>query len=61
MNIMDLQHYRYDYNYILDGLRDLVSFMQFKKREKRLWRSDTFTKSATLLKVSLLNGCFHVF
>ena len=27
---------------ICDGLRDLVPFVQFKKREKHPWRNDTF-------------------
>ena len=36
-----------------DALPDLVSFVQFKKREKQPWRSVTFS----LLKVALL----HVF
>ena len=34
-----------DYQYI-DVLRDLVAFAQFKKREKHLWRSVTFSKVA---------------
>ena len=29
---------------ICDALRDLVSFAQFKKREKHSWRSVTFSK-----------------
>ena len=29
-----------------DALRDLVPFVQFKKREKRPWRSVTFSKVA---------------
>ena len=29
-----------------DALRDLVSFVQFKKREKCQWRSVTFSKVA---------------
>ena len=29
---------------ILDALRDLPPFVQFKKREKQAWRSDTFSK-----------------
>ena len=29
---------------ICDALRDLVSFVQFKKHEKRRWRSVTFSK-----------------
>ena len=30
---------------IEDALGDLVPLVQFKKREKHPWRSDTFTKS----------------
>ena len=43
--------------FICDVLRDLVPFLQFKKREKHLWRSVTFG----LLKVTLLYGCFSRF
>ena len=47
-------------------LCDFVPFLQFKKREKHLWRSIIFSKSyrlkpATLLKVVLLRGCFSRF
>ena len=31
---------------ICDVLRDLVPFVQFKKREKHPWRNDTFSKVA---------------
>ena len=43
-----------------DAWRNLVPFVQFKKCEKHPWRSATFSKvaSATLLKVTLLHGCF---
>ena len=41
------------------ALRNLVPFVQFKKREKHPWRSVTFT--ATLLKVTLLYRCFGRF
>ena len=40
-----------------DALRDLVAFVQFKQREKQPWRSVNF-KPATLLKLTLLHGCF---
>ena len=33
-------------NSICDALRDLVSFAQFKKREKHPWRSVNFSKFA---------------
>ena len=42
-------------------LRDLVLFVQFQKHEKHPWMSDTFSKVATLLKVTLLHGCFSRF
>ena len=35
--------------YIYDALRDLVPFVQFKKREKHPWRSVKVLKPATLL------------
>ena len=49
-----------------DFLRDLVPFVQFKKREKHQSRSVTLSKVAgfypgTLLKVILLYGCFSRF
>ena len=44
-----------------DALRDLVPFVQFKKREKHPWRRVTFSKVETLLKVTLLHGCFSRF
>ena len=40
---------------ICDVLRDLVPFVQFKKREKHSWTS---VEPATLLKLTLLHGCF---
>ena len=46
------------------ALRDFVAFVQFKKREKQPWRSVTVSKvaePATLLKVTLLHGCFSRF
>ena len=47
---------------IFDALHDLVPFVQFKEREKQPWGSDTFSlKLATLLKVSLVHGCFYLF
>ena len=42
---------------IYGALRDLVPFVQFKKREKYLWRSVTFS----LLKITLLHECFLCF
>ena len=54
------------YQIICDALRDLVPFLQIKKREKHPWRRVTFSKVAgyqlaTLLKVTLLHGCFSRF
>ena len=51
---------------ICDALRDLVSFVQFKKRENThggvlLLVKLEEAKSATLLKVTLLHGCFAHF
>ena len=49
---------------ISDALRNLVPFVQFKKREKQPWRGVTLQaksksyKSPTLLKATLLHGCF---
>ena len=48
------------------ALRDLVPFVQFKKHEKHPWRSVNFSKvagfkPATLLKLTLLHGCFSRF
>ena len=42
------------------ALGDLVSFVQFKKREKHPWRSITFSKVAGL-KLTLLHWCFSRF
>ena len=33
---------------ICDALRNLVSFAQFKKRKKHLWKNVTFSKGSTL-------------
>ena len=41
-------------------LRDLVLFVQLKKREKHSWRSVTFSKVAGL-KVTLHHECFSRF
>ena len=51
---------------ISDVLCNLVPFALFKKREKHPWTSVTFSKvtgfqSATLLKITLLHGCFSLF
>ena len=58
---------RYNYGHkISDVLCDLVPFAQSKKRENHPWTSVTFSKvagfqSATLLKLTLLHGCFSLF
>ena len=44
---------------ICDALRNLVSFLQFERREKHPSRSATFSKVATLLKVILLAVFFN--
>ena len=46
---------------ICGALRDLVPFVQFKKREKHPWKRDTFSNVEGLLKVILLHGCFSRF
>ena len=38
---------------ICDALRDLVPFVQFKKREKDPWRSVTFSKVAGFINTPL--------
>ena len=48
------------------ALRDLLTFVQYKKREKHPWRSANFSKvtgltPATLLKLTFLHGCFSRF
>ena len=43
-----------------DALRDLIPFVQFKKRKKHPWRSVTF-QPATLLKTILLHGRFKLY
>ena len=37
---------------IHDALRDLIPFVQFKKREKHPWKSDTFSKVAEFCNVT---------
>ena len=46
---------------LCDVFCNLVPFVQFKKREKHPCRSATFSKPATSLKVTLLDGCFSRF
>ena len=41
-----------------DVLRDLLPFVRSKKREKHSWRR---LQPTTLLKVTLLHGCFSRF
>ena len=38
-----------------DALRDLVPFVKFKKREKRPWRSVTFSKVAGFSQIAITN------
>ena len=42
-------------------MRGLIPLVQFKKREKHPWTSATFSKVATLLKVTLFHGCLSRF
>ena len=44
-----------------DAWPNLVLFVQFKKREIHPWKSVTFSKVGSLLKVTLLYGCFFKF
>ena len=37
---------KFYFNHISRALRDLVAFVEFKKREKRQWRSANFSKVA---------------
>ena len=53
-------HYFHPSTCNCDVLRDLVSFVQFKKCEKYPWRNVVF-KPATSLKLALLPGCFSRF
>ena len=46
------------YFIISDALQDLVPFVQFKKREKTHGGVLLLVKPTTLLKVTLLHGCF---
>ena len=55
-----------EFIFICGALRDLVPFVQFKKREEQPWKSANFSKvagftPATLLKLTILHECFHVF
>ena len=38
-----------------------MPFVQFKKREKHPWRSVILLYPATLLKITILHGCFSRF
>ena len=55
------KHLRIGKNQICGALHDLVPFVQFKKLKKHLWRSVSFSKVATLLKLTLLYGCLSRF
>ena len=44
INITKVMYWVKDVDDIWDALRDLVTFVQFKKREKYPWRSATFRK-----------------
>ena len=47
-NKSELQHYNVGSKYTCDALRDLISFVQFKKRKKHPWRIVTFSRNAGL-------------
>ena len=47
--------------YICDVLRDLVPFVQFKKREKHPWRSVNFSKVAGFSKINTPPWAFFIF
>ena len=49
------------YRYIGEALRNLVPFVQFKKIEKIEKKGLFSKKTATLLKVTVLHGCFSRF
>ena len=46
---------------IFAELLHFLPFVQFKKYGKQQWKGITFSKSATLLKVTLLHECFPLF
>ena len=46
MGRIDVEEVQYAMNSMGCALRNLVSFVQFKKREKHSWRSITFSKIA---------------
>ena len=58
-NVQEGTRSAFSSRYICDALRDLASFVQFKKCEKQPWRSVTFP--TTLLKLTLLHRCFTRF
>ena len=45
---------------ICDALRDLVPFIQIKKREKHPWRAVTFSKVAGGLNLKIWSVCVCV-
>ena len=49
------------HTYIGDALRYLLPFVQINKRDKHSRRIVTFSKVVTLLKVTLIHGCFSSF
>ena len=44
-----------------DALRDLVPFVQFKKREKRPWRSVNFSEACNFAKINTPTLVFFAF
>ena len=51
------EEYKISWVKVYDVVRDLVPFLQLKKREKHPWRSVTFSKR----KAMLLRGCLTCF
>ena len=43
---MGLEKWKHHLYFLCNALRDLVPFVQFKKRGKNTWRSATFSKVA---------------
>ena len=61
VNIIFIPCQYYVEPFIFDVLRDLVPFVQFKKRGKHPWRIVTISKVATLLEVTIYHEFFSHF
>ena len=53
--------FRFFYGIISDALRDLLPFVQFKKREKYPWRRVTFSKACNFTKSNIPPWEFFMF